>query len=45
MESELGTALFDHSDQPFQLTDTGLYLYEHGQEVVFSIRSIGNRYS
>lgn len=35
MESELGTALFDHSDQPFQLTDTGLYLYEHGQEVVF----------
>ena len=35
MESELGTALFDHSDQPFQLTDTGVYLYEHGQEVVF----------
>lgn len=35
MESELGTALFDHFDQPFQLTDTGLYLYEHGQEVVF----------
>lgn len=35
MESELGTSLFDHSDQPFQLTDTGLYLYEHGQEVVF----------
>ncbi|EPI22890.1 LysR family transcriptional regulator [Enterococcus faecalis] len=35
MESELGTALFDHSDQPFQLTHTGLYLYEHGQEVVF----------
>ena len=36
MESELGTALFDHSDQPFQLTDTGVYLYEHGQEVVFN---------
>lgn len=35
MESELGTALFDHSDQPFQLTDTGVYLYEHGQEVIF----------
>ncbi|HIB1946091.1 TPA: LysR family transcriptional regulator [Enterococcus faecalis] len=35
MESELCTALFDHSDQPFQLTDTGVYLYEHGQEVVF----------
>ena len=31
MESELGTALFDHSDQPFQLTDTGVYLYEHSK--------------
>ncbi|MGO2083306.1 LysR family transcriptional regulator [Vagococcus sp.] len=34
MESELGTVLFNHSDTPYQLTDTGAYLYEHGQEVV-----------
>lgn len=34
MESELNTALFNHTDKPFQLTDTGVYLYENGQRVV-----------
>lgn len=34
IESELGTTLFTHSDKPFQLTDTGAYLYEHGLDVV-----------
>ena len=34
METELRTSLFTHTDTPFQLTDTGAYLYEEGQKVV-----------
>lgn len=34
MESELQTTLFTHTESPFQLTKTGLYLYEEGQQLV-----------
>lgn len=34
MEGELNTKLFNHSDSPYQLTDTGLVLYERGQVLV-----------
>ncbi|WP_238842667.1 LysR family transcriptional regulator [Vagococcus hydrophili] len=34
MEGDLRTTLFTHTDKPFQLTKTGLYLYEHGQTLV-----------
>ena len=34
MESELRTSLFTHTDTPFQLTNTGVYLYEEGQQIV-----------
>lgn len=34
MEGELNTKLFTHSDSPYQLTDTGLVLYERGQVLV-----------
>lgn len=34
LETELGTALFKHTDQPFQLTDAGRHLYENGLEIV-----------
>ncbi len=34
MESELRTSLFSHTDTPFQLTNTGVYLYEEGYQIV-----------
>lgn len=34
MENELNTTLFTHTHKPYQLTDTGVYLYEHGQTLV-----------
>lgn len=34
MEDTFGTSLFTHTDQAYQLTRAGLYLYEHGQLVV-----------
>ncbi|MDT2833475.1 LysR family transcriptional regulator [Vagococcus carniphilus] len=34
LETELRTSLFTHTDKPFQLTRTGLYLYEEGEKIV-----------
>lgn len=34
LESELRTTLFTHVNKPYQLTNTGAYLYEHGLPVV-----------
>ena len=34
LEGDLRTTLFTHTDKPFQLTKTGLYLYEYGQTIV-----------
>ncbi|MDT2825236.1 LysR family transcriptional regulator [Vagococcus lutrae] len=34
MENDLNTKLFVHTDSPFQLTDTGLVLYNRGRELV-----------
>lgn len=34
LENELETCLFTHNDQPYQLTDSGLYLYEKGLRIV-----------
>jgi len=34
LESELQTSLFQHQDKPYQLTETGLYLFEHALPLV-----------
>lgn len=34
LESELNTSLFVHTDEPFQLTTSGAYLYKKGVDIV-----------
>lgn len=40
LENELSTTLFDHSDKPYQLTETGTYLYEHAQPIVEAFEAL-----